>query len=364
MPEPREAAADTPMLADIRRQPDVLAALVAREAEITAFGAAHLRATRGGRVWVFGSGDGWFAARAALTGAAMGQAASGLDFVVNVAPQLGPDDRALAISMSGNVDRTLEGATVARAAGAGVSVLTNEGGGRLGALRIDRLSLQIADIAPFLCGTSSYTATLAALQMAFGDTWPGFAAELTGAMPGLRALPDRADVFAQSVIARLGGTCTGARFLGVGRSVATADYAAAKCVEVTKIPAWADDIEEFAHRQYWAMQTTELVVLLPTDAATASYADATADALADLGVVTVALEPEGAGVPSAALRLPLPCGAALAGITQAIALQMLVYHLGVASGTNPNLRLHLRNDTERFAVSRKLTRRSLLGTGQ
>ena len=102
MPEPRDAAADTPMLADIRRQPDVLAALAAREAEVTAFGDAHLRATPGGRVWVFGSGDGWFAARAALTGAAMGQAASGLDFVVNVAPQLGPDDRALAISMSGS----------------------------------------------------------------------------------------------------------------------------------------------------------------------------------------------------------------------------------------------------------------------
>ena len=74
----------------------------------------------------------------------------------------------------------------------------------------------------------------------------------------------------------------------MGRSVATADYAAAKCVEVTKIPAWADDIEEFAHRQFWAMQRTELVVLLPTDAATAGYADATADALADLGVVSVA----------------------------------------------------------------------------
>ena len=112
------------------------------------------------------------------------------------------------------------------------------------------------------------------------------------------------------------------------------------------------------------MQTTELVVLLPTDRATAGYADATADALADLGVVTVALEPEGAAVPSAVLRLPLPGGAALAGITQAIAVQMLAYHLGLASGTNPNLRLHLRNHTARFAVSRKLTRRSLLGTGQ
>jgi fructoselysine-6-P-deglycase FrlB-like protein len=235
----------------------------------------------------------------------MGQAASRLDFVVNVAPQLSPDDRALAISLSGNVDRTLEGATVARAAGVDVSVLTNEGGGRLGAPGIERLSLRIADIAPFLCGTSSYTATLAALQMALGDTWPGFAAELTGAMLGLRALPDRADAFAQSVVARLGGTCTGARFLGVGRSVATADYAAAKCVEVTKIPAWADDIEEFVHRQYWAMQTTELVVLLRTDAATAGYADA----LADLGVVTVALKPKGAALVGITQHQPGPAPA-------------------------------------------------------
>ena len=202
MPEPHEAAADTPMLADIRRQPDVLAALLAREAEVTAFGAAHLRATRGGRVWVFGSGDGWFAARAALTRAAIGQAASGLDFVVNVAPQLGPDDRALAISMSGNVDRTLEGATVARAAGAGVSVLTNEGGGRLGALGIVRLSLRIADVAPFLCGTSSYTATLAALQSA--DTSRPAAVAAARAPAAACAVSARARAVAAPTFSRAG----------------------------------------------------------------------------------------------------------------------------------------------------------------
>ncbi len=353
-----------PMLADIRRQPDLLAGLLSRNEEIGSFAEANLRPQGEGRAWVFGSGDGWFAARAALTGSEVGRAASGLDFTLNVAPRLGPDDRALAISMSGNVDRTLEGAQVALALGANVAVLTNDSGGRLGALGLDRFSLGISDIAPFLCGTSSYTATLATLQLAFPSAWPGFATRLAAILPSLTDLIDRADAFAQSVALRLGGNCSGARFLGVGTTVATADYAAAKCVEVTRIPAWSDDIEEFAHRQYWSMQLSELVVLLPADPATAAYAEATADALADLGVLTVALEPQGAAVPSAAMRLALPGAADMAGITQAIAIQLLAYHLGIASGTDPNRRAHLRDDTARFAVSRKLTRRSLLGTGQ
>lgn len=353
-----------PMLADIRRQPELLAGLLGRQVEIRGFAETSLQARGDGRTWVFGSGDGWFAARAALTGSEAGRAASGLDFTLNVAPRLGPDDCALAISMSGNVDRTLEGAQVALTSGAKVAVLTNEGGGRLGGLGVDRFSLGIPDIAPFLCGTSSYTATLATLQLAFASAWPRFAASLEAALPRLPDLIERADTFAQAVALRLGGACGGARFLGAGTTVATADYAAAKCVEVTRIPAWSDDIEEFAHRQYWSLQPSELVVLLPGDPATAAYAEATADALAELGVVTVALEPEGASVPSASLRLDLPGAADTAAITQAIAIQLLAYHLGIASGTDPNRREHLKNDAARFAVSRKLTRRSLLGTGQ
>lgn len=353
-----------PMQADIHRQPQVLADLLARKDDIARFAAQSLRPGNGGRAWVFGSGDGWFAARAALTGSEAGRAASGLDFTLNVAPRLGADDRALAISMSGNVDRTLEGAQLAMASGATVAILTNEGGGRLGALGVNRFSLGIPDIAPFLCGTSSYTATLAVLQLAFPTAWPGFANSLAAVLPALPDLINRADAFGKDVAQRTGSRISGARFLGAGASVATADYAAAKCVEVTKIPAWSDDIEEFAHRQYWSMQLSELVVLLPGDAATAAYAEATADALADLDVVTLALEPQGVSVPSATMRLALPGAADTAGITQAIALQLLAYHLGFASGTDPNKRDHLRSDAARFAVSRKLTRRSLLGTGQ
>ena len=239
--------------------------------------------------------------------------------------------------MSGNVDRTLEGAQIAQERGARLSVLTNGQGGRLGALGGALYSLDIPDIAPFLCGTSSYTATLATLQLGFCrlDARSRFAEALGTLLPALPGFIEEADRFARSIAERAGGACPGARFLGVGSSVATADYGAAKFVEVTKIPAWSDDIEEFAHRQYWGMQTSEIVVLLPLDEGSARYADATADALSDLGVLTIALEPEGAGVPSAAARLALPGDGRTAGITQAIALQLLAYHLGFASGTDP-----------------------------
>lgn len=350
-----------PMLEDIRRQSETLGRLYARRSEIRDFAAENLKPGNGGKASVFGSGDGWFAARAALDDIRGAQARSGLDFTLNVAPSVGPNDRALAISMSGNVDRTVEGATIAKERGARLSVLTNGGGGRLGALGGPVCSLDIPDIAPFLCGTSTYTATLAALQIAFGDD--GFAEALAEILPALPAFIDEADRFAHAIAGRT-DNCAGFRFLGVGSSVATADYGAAKFVEVTRIPAWSDDIEEFAHRQYWSMQLSETVVFLPVDEASARYADASAEALSDLGVRTIALEPQTAAVPSASDRLSLPGTGKTAAITQAIGLQLLAYHFGFASGTNPNRREHLKSDQARFSVSRKLTRRSLLGTGQ
>ena len=344
---------DAPMWRDIARQGEILARLAARGDEVARFAAAHLAPDPQGTRLAFGSGDGWFAARAVWEAGGV----SGLDFLLNRAPRLGAQDRVLAISMSGNVDRTVEGMQAALAAGARGAILTNGAGGRIAALGVPALSLDISDLAPFHCGTSSYTATAAVLRM-IAD--PAAAAAIAALAPQIEALVDQADDLAL----RIAAPFPGARFLGVGRSVATADYAAAKCVEVARLPVWSDDIEEFAHRQYWAMARGELVVLMPIDAASAAYADATADALADLDMPTLSLEPAGAAVPCARWRLLLPGDAADAQITQAIAAQILAYRLGFATGTDPNRRLHLKDDTARFAVSRKLTRRSLLGTGQ
>ena len=94
------------------------------------------------------------------------------------------------------------------------------------------------------------------------------------------------------------------------------------------------------------------------------YADATAAALSLLGTPTLALEPEDAPVPSARYRLAVPGKAPIAWLGQSIALQLFAYWMGLANGTDPNRRQHLKEDTERFAVSRRLTRLSLVGSGQ
>jgi hypothetical protein len=44
-------------------------------------------------------------------------------------------------------------------------------------------------------------------------------------------------------------------------------------------------------------------------------------------------------------------------------LQLVAYYLAHATGFDPNTRRHLREDASRFTVSRKLTRQSLLGSG-
>ena len=350
------------MLEDIRRQPDVAAGLLARQAELEAFGALHLRPAAGGRLYLFGSGDGWFAARAAAPFAGPGGhevcPASTLPFLLEVAPELLAQDRVLAISMSGNVDRTLEAARAALAGGAGVALLTNGAGGRVGALGIPRLPLGLPEIAPFLCGTATYTASLLALQLLL-DANAG--AALAGLPEALAQTLERSE----ASIADCGGPFTGVRLLAVGAGLATADYGAAKLVEVTRTPAWTDDIEEFAHRQFWTADPGELVMLLPPTAAAAGYAAAAAEALRGMRFTVAALETESARVPNATWRVRLPKAPERAWpMLAAVPLQLLAWHIARAAGLDPDTRRHLRSDEQRFRTSRLLTRRSLVGTGR
>jgi glucosamine 6-phosphate synthetase-like amidotransferase/phosphosugar isomerase protein len=183
-------------------------------------------------------------------------------------------------------------------------------------------------------------------------------------LPHLNGLIRQADELAAEIASAVGPQCAGIRFLSTGAGLATADYAAAKFVEVTTLPSWSDDIEEFAHRQYWSLKRSELVVFLADDDRSADFASASAEALAEFGTPTLMVAPEHANAGAASFHFPIPGEARTACITQAIVAQLLAYRLALATGTDPNRRDHLKADTVRFAVSRKLTRRSLLGTGQ
>jgi glucosamine 6-phosphate synthetase-like amidotransferase/phosphosugar isomerase protein len=350
-----EASSTPAMLADIWRTPDVVADLLARSEEFADFAENYLRPEGQGRLFAFGCGDGLFAATA-MAGSAF-VADTALDFLAYRGATLKPQDRVLAISMSGNVDRTVAAAEAARASGAGLAVLTNGDGGRLGALGAPRLSLDIASFKPFLCGTTSYTATLLALAILSRDVD-------TAALDAFGASFSRIAETALQSVRRLPGNMSGVRFLSAGPNAGSAAYGAAKLVELCRVPAWSCDIEEFAHSQFWAADPRDLIVYIVANKAVAEVATDSAAALNGMGFTTLALTMQDSPVGSAQTSITVPSvGETLSPIALALPLQLLAWHIAVATGFDPDTRAHLKDDELRFTTSRRLTRKSLIGTG-
>lgn len=352
------------MRRDIERQPMVLAAVQARVGSFMEMGAQVLQPGSGGRLYVTGCGDGLFAAmavqgfaeRLGIDWRPMGA----LDMVLS-AGGFKPADRVLAISMSGNVDRTVEAAIAVKSAGVPLAVLVNTPqGGRLGQVAMARISLELDDVAPFLCGTASYTATILALMaIASGAAAAGTPPDAASVMETQRVAMTRADA-----VLPLLGLPSGVRLLSAGAERGTVAYGAAKLVELTNIPAWSCDLEEFAHSQYWSMPLTDLVVVVATQCALAKYADDACAALRELGVATLAVDTLESPVPNASRRITLPLpDPTLAPLVTAVPLQLLAASMARLSGLDPDTRAHLKADETRFRVSRLLTRRSLVGTG-
>lgn len=356
------ASAASPSAADIARQPATIEAFAVRAERFHAFGAAALAPGVGGRVWVAGCGDGVFAAAAASGFATrLGldwRPVGALDLVLG-ASRLTPADRVVAISMSGNVDRTVEAARAAAARGVPLLALVNGTGGKLGEIAGTKLSLDLDDVAPFLCGTASYTLTLAALVAlaagASGAPLPDYAAV---------AAAQRAALEAGSAAVAAMAPPTGVRLLSAAADAGTVQYGAAKFVELTRIPAWSGDLEEFAHSQYWAMPAGDLVVVVAGEQGLADYANESCKALAELGVTTFAIDTAASPVARARHRATLPSlPPDLFPLAAALPLQLLAAHMARATGLDPDTRAHLKGDALRFRVSRMLTRRALIGTG-
>jgi glucosamine 6-phosphate synthetase-like amidotransferase/phosphosugar isomerase protein len=187
------------------------------------------------------------------------------------------------------------------------------------------------------------------------------------AIPTLRAvvatLPSIIDC-AQERLGGIGSDLPGVRFLSAGREMASAAFGAAKLVEVTQLPTWFGDVEEFAHSQFWSARQGELIVYLSANPLVSRVATHSAAILNGMGFVTLAIETENAPVSTAAHRLYIPAvSERLAPLAFAPPLQVLAWHLARATGLDPDTRAHLRDDTLRFATSRGLTRRALVGTG-
>jgi len=356
-----------PMLADLRRQAACLKALAGRYQEFSKLGFARL-GTRS-QIVAFGSGDGWFAARAAADYARFDlglayEAASSLETLSYVAPRhVHRDIAGVAISMSGSADRTNEAAEALRMNGKPVLALTNGDGGALALITGEKLSLDVKDLAPFLTGTTKYTATLLGLIMLLEGAARVDAVDWSAHLEALPRMLTEVESFAQELAKRyVGRPPSGVRILSAGPNLATAEYGMAKFIKLLPIPVWADEIEEFAHRQFWTCPATDLVIYLATNPAVARCASASAAALGSMGMTTVAVDTPSCPVPGATLRFTLPeVPERISPLFAAIPLQFIGYYLALAFGANPDQSQDV-GDPARFRAAQLLARRGELTT--
>jgi fructoselysine-6-P-deglycase FrlB-like protein len=359
--------AEYPMLADLRRQASCLKTLAGRYQEFSKLGFARL----GNRdhIVAFGSGDGWFAARAAADYARFDlglsyEAASSLETLGYVGPRHAHRNIAgVAISMSGSADRTNEAAEELRGNGKPVLALTNGDGGALARITGEKISLDVADLAPFLTGTTKYTASLLGLIMLLEGAARGDAADSTAYLDALPVMLTQVERFARELAERyVGRPPSGVRILSAGPNLATAEYGMAKLIKLLPMPVWADEIEEFAHRQFWSCPATDLVIYLATNPAVARCASASAAALGSMGMTTVAIDTPGCPLPGATARFTLPdVPERISPLFAAVPLQFIGYYLARAFGANPDQSQDV-GDPARFRAAQLLARRGELTT--
>jgi glucosamine 6-phosphate synthetase-like amidotransferase/phosphosugar isomerase protein len=359
-------ASDLPMLADLRRQAMCLATLAGRYSEFFRLGQTQF-GNAGGRIIAFGSGDGWFAARAAAAHAQQDlglayEAASSLETLSYVLPRhLNHELAGVAISMSGSADRTNEAAEALRRSGKPVLALTNGGGGELARITGRKISLELTDLAPFLTGTTKYTTTLLGLIMLLEGAAH---AKASLWIPTLDRLPDllpEVERFSQELAEGfVGRPPTGVRILSAGPNLATAEYGMAKLIKLLPLPAWADEVEEFAHRQFWSCPATDLIIYVAANPAVARCASASAAALGSMGMLTVAIDTPSCPVSDARMRFTLPdVPENVSPLFAAVALQYIGYYLALAFGANPDQSQDI-GDPARFRAAQLLARRGEL----
>lgn len=358
---------------DILRQPEALLGLLGRHDELRRLIASAGFDGSASRLYAFGCGDGFFAAQAASfafvhQGIHDYRGVSSLEFLQCHAPFADPRCLLAPVSMSGNVDRTVEGLQAGIARGATALAITNSTTGLLARRSQHAFQLGLQESASFLAGTITYTASVLALFLLAIES-----AELAGLDGRRRSLDELADM-----VGAIGGSLADLEaqtaavvsalppasriyFLAGGSGFASARYAACKFVELTGTHAIPQDTEEFAHSNFWQFQRSDLVFVLHDPGETEPVSSRAAALLREFGARVVEIAQ---GDPSRrdpdVIRIVNPCGQ-WSPLALSFPLQFIAYHWSLKDGLNPDTRSHLRNDEVRFTINRKLSRRSLVG---
>ncbi len=199
----------------------------------------------------------------------------------------------VAVSHSGSVGRTIEAAATAAAFGWHTVALTGRADGRLA--QVARPVVMDVPTLGFSPGTSTYVAMVVALLTLAGELARagGRADGAARIASGLEAAPDlaretiRASAEPAERAAVLLAASPSTTFLGSGPSRASAEFGAAKLFEGPQRYGVAQQLEEWAHEQYFISGPTTPVVVVAPAGASRDRAGELIDEMAFIGAPSI-----------------------------------------------------------------------------
>lgn len=309
-----------------------------------------------------GSGDSLFAARSVLpalrrwSGIAA-EVMTGLEFARYETPLLEPGDVLVAISNSGGSSRTREAVALARDRGIPVLGVTGSLDGPLAAMVDATLHRPVRSAGFDLRGhgraivhMAEYFATLRALyglalrlgaargRLSARDA-DDVRAALEGAIAAVPAVADNAEADARMLAERLHRTGTDTAWvLGAGPNRGTAEYCAAKFHEQVPLNGVPQDLEEWAHLQYfltlsWGKRGPVLVLAPPGN--TRDRAEEVVAGIARAGGLAVTVGPVEAAGAGGHLEVARELPELLTPLLYHVPVQLLVLHFARLVGVDP-----------------------------
>jgi glucosamine 6-phosphate synthetase-like amidotransferase/phosphosugar isomerase protein len=272
------------------------------------------------------------------------EALESLEFSRYVAPHAPSDSLVVCVSNSGRVARTVESAMIARERGMTAIALTFDATSRLGTVCDHVLTFGYEDVG-FGPGTLSYVTSLAGLyvialrvaELRGRMTEAGVAGELA-ALAGQADVLEAAIASGDPVAERLGSELdAGARvhIIGGGPSQGTALFGMAKLIEAAALPAVGQELEEWAHEQYFCTGPGTLTVVVAPPGAATDRAREQLAAVRDVGGTSAVVCHAGDAETAAMADAVLPIGEVpeeLSPLAYCIPLELLAYHFATSKG--------------------------------
>ncbi len=249
-----------------------------------------------------------------------------------------------AVSYSGEVGRTIEAAATAERSGWTSVAFTGKPTGRL-ALASGRTVLMSVPTLGFSPGTSTYVAMLVAL-LTFAAELARAGGQIDGAARIDRALGEAPELASRSLVmaaepaeavAEMLAQAQVSTFLGAGPSRATAAFGAAKLFEGPQRYGVVQDLEEWAHEQYFVSGPGTPIVVVAPRGASRDRAGELLDEMAFIDAPAALVSDVLDDRVAATARQVLPFAAGLdeahSAILAALPIALVAFHLAERLGT-------------------------------